>query len=44
MVQELLDGSRDAVAVERIAVLITGDDELRAGLEAARSTVVVMDG
>ena len=43
VVQQLLDRARDAVAVERVGVLVAGDDEERPRLQAAAATRVVVD-
>jgi len=38
MLEQLLDRARDAVAVERVGVLVTCDDEELAGLEPSSLT------
>src|SRR5690606_16851812 len=42
-VEQLGRGRVDAVAVVRVGVVVTGDDEPFAGVEAAANTVVVVD-
>ena len=43
VVEQLLDRARDAVAVERVGVLVARDDELRSRREAAAAALVVVD-
>ena len=43
VIEQLLDRAGYAVAVERIGVLIAGDDEARAGVQPAAAALVVVD-
>jgi hypothetical protein len=43
VLEQLLDGAGDAVAVERVRVLVAGDDEQRAAPEPAAAAGIVVD-